>query len=299
VIGRHLEPVLAVGCVLAVATMARAQDQSLVLPRTNQPASITQRIGVTDIAVKYNRPSARGRRVFGALVPYGQVWRTGSDEATTITFSTDVSVNGQPVPAGAYALFTIPTASAWTVVLNRRAIQWGSYSHDPADDVVTVTVAPTTTAEHVEALTIAFDNVTARSALLQIMWERTRVPVTIDVDVVALTVPRIDAAMKGAGRKPYFLAAMFYFEHGLDINQASEWIAAAIAEQPGHIGMLYRQALILEKKGDRAGALAAARASLAGAAQSPKELRDEYTRLNEALIARLTPWPHCRAAHAE
>lgn len=282
--GRWLAVILA----LSTATTIADQQGGPVLPRTNQAATVTQRIGVTDVALRYNRPSARGRRIFGGLVPFGQVWRTGSDEATTVTFSTDAAVNGAMVPAGTYALFTIPTPSTWTVILNRQSTQWGSYAYDPAQDVARVVVPSAATADHVEALSLTFDDVTARSATLQIAWERTRVPVRIEVDVVALTLPRIAAAMQGPGRKPYFLAAMFYFEHGLDIAQAADWIAAALAESPGHVGMLYRQALILEKKGDRAGALAAARASLAGARQSPRELREEYTRLNDSLIARLT-----------
>ncbi len=271
---------------------AAAQDPAaLVLPRTNPPATVSQRIGVTDVAIKYNRPSVKGRRVFGALVPFDHVWRTGSDEATTITFSTDVTFQKAAVPAGTYALFTIPANGTWTIILNTQPAQWGSYSHNPAADFLRVKATPVDLGSSVESLTMTLDDVTARSAILNIAWERTRVPVRIEVDVVRLTVPRIEASMKAAGRKPYFMAAMFYFENGLDLGLAAEWMAAALQESPGHIGMLHRQSLILERKGDRVGALAAAEASLAGAAKSPPELRQEYTRLNTPLIARLKRQP--------
>jgi hypothetical protein len=276
-----------VAFVLMSSAAAAQRQPDLVLPRTNPSGTITQRVGVTDIAVTYNRPSAKGRRIFGALVPYGQVWRTGSDEATTIAFGTDVTVEGVPVPAGTYELFTIPGPTEWTVIVHRHKGQWGSYAYDAANDVARVTVAPVALDAPVETFTVGFDAVAARSATMSLSWERTRVPVTIAVDVVAQVVPRIAAAMQGEGRKPYFLAAMFYFENGLDLEKAAEWIGAAVTEAPDHIGMLHRQALILEKKGDRAGALAAAQKSLDGAARAPAELRAEYTRLNTALIERL------------
>lgn len=279
---------LALGLALVLlAGEATAQGTPLVLPRTNPPATLTQRIGVTDVEVRYNRPSVKGRLIFGALVPFDQVWRTGSDEATTIRFADAVTFNGIPVPAGAYELFTIPGRERWAVILQRQRSQWGSYAYDPAHDVVRVTATPATLATPVESFTVTIDDVTATAATLHLAWGRTRVPVTIGVDVVALTVPRIEAALKAEGRKPYFTAAMFYFENGLDVHKAAEWMALALKDSPGHIGMLYRQALILEKAGDRSGAIQAARASLAGAAQSARELREEYTRLNTTLLKRL------------
>lgn len=270
----------------ALSPQARAQTPP-VLPRTNPPAAITQRIGVTEVTVKYGRPAMKGRAIFGALVPYDQLWRTGADEATTITADTPFTVNGAAVPAGTYALFTIPARGTWTVILDRQAAQWGSYSHRAGDEVVRVTVTPAALERPVESLTFTFDDVTADAATLHVSWERTRVPIRLGVDTVALAVPRLEAALAAEGRRPYFQAAMFYFENGLDLEKAAAWMALALKDSPGHIGMLYRQALILEKKGDRAGAIAAARQSLAGAATERQELRDEYTRLNTALLARL------------
>jgi len=258
-----------------------------VVPVTNPPGSLKQRVGATDIEVSYNRPSVKGRKIFGELVRYGQVWRTGSDSATKITFGTAVKVNGADVPAGAYELFTIPGESEWTVIIHQNKSQWGSYSYDAANDVARVTAKPAALSEPVETFTIGVGDLTAASATLNILWEKTRVPVTITVDVVGLVMPQIAAAMQAEGRKPYFTAAMFYYENNLDLDQAAAWMNAAIAERPGHIGMLHRLALILAKKGDKPGALAAARQSLDGAQKVGPELRDEYTRLNTALIEKL------------
>jgi Protein of unknown function (DUF2911) len=262
-----------------------------VLPRTNPQAVVKQRIGVTDVEITYNRPSVKGRAVFGGLVPFGQVWRTGADEATTIRFSTDVTVNGAAVPAGTYELFTIPGESAWTVIVHRHRSHWGSYAYDSANDVARATVTPVVLTTPVESFTISVDDVGANQAVMHLSWDRTRVPVAIGVDVVGLTVPRIEEAMRRQGKKPYFTAAMFYFENSLDVHKAAEWMAAALAESPGHIGMLYRQALILDKAGDHDGAIRAATASLAGAATSGRELREEYTRLNTELLGRLRASP--------
>jgi hypothetical protein len=259
-----------------------------IIPPTNPRTSLKQFVGPTEVELSFSRPSVKGRDVFGSLVPWNQVWRTGSDQATKISFSTDVTLNGARVPAGAYELFTIPGPSEWTVIIHQNKSQWGSYSYDPANDVARTSAQPVALRDRVESFNIGVTDLTTRSATLNIEWDHIRVPVTIEVDVAAIVVPRIEAAMQAEGRKPYFLAAMFYFENHLDINKAAEWINAAVAEQPNHIGILHRQALILAAKGDTAGALVAARRSLDGAKTSPRELKDEYTRLNNALIDKLS-----------
>jgi hypothetical protein len=269
------------------ATPPGAQVPALVIPPTNPPAVVSQRVGATDVEVRYNRPGVKGRTIFGELVPFGQVWRTGSDSATRISFSTPVTVNGAAIPAGTYEQFTIPGASRWTVIIHQNRSQWGSYSYDPANDVARIITAPVKTPDLVETFTITIDDLARSAATMNIAWEHTRVPLRLEVDVVGQMVPKIMAAMASEGRRPYFLAAMFYFENDLDLDQAAAWMAAAIAEQPGHIGMLYRQALILAKKGDTPGAIAAATRSLDGAAKANRELREEYTKLNTVLLAKL------------
>jgi Protein of unknown function (DUF2911) len=278
---------LLAGLLFVSGLCAQTAASKLSLPTTNPAGSVKQRVGITDIEVTYNRPGVKGRKIFGGLVPYGQVWRTGSDSATKITFSTAVKVNGAEVPAGAYELFTIPGAEEWTVIIHQNKSQWGSYSYDAANDVARAAAKPVALSEAVESFTISLGDLTASGATLNLAWDRVRVPVRIETDVVGLVVPQIDAALQAEGKKPYFLAAMFYYENGLDLEKAAAWMNAAIAERPGHIGMLHRLALILAKKGDKPGALAAAQQSLEGAQKTGPELREEYTRLNTALIEKL------------
>ncbi len=273
---------------LTASLSAQTEPPKLSLPSTSPPGTVQQRIGATDVEVKYNRPSVKGRRIFGGLVPYGQVWRTGANTATTLSFSTAVKVGGVDVPAGTYELFTIPNLTEWTVIIHQNQSQWGSYAYDPANDVARISVRPVELAATVESFSIGFGDLTSNAGTLDIAWANVRVPVRIEVDVVGQLVPQIEAAMKAEGKKPYFAAAMFYFENDLDINKAAEWMAAAIEERPEQLGMLYRQGLILAKKGDKAGALAAAQKSLEAAAKAgSEELREEYLRLNTALIKKL------------
>jgi len=267
--------------------LAQTEPPQLTLPTTSPPSTVKQRIGVTDIEITYNRPSMKGRQIFGGLVPNGQVWRTGANAATTVSFSTAVKVGGAEVPAGTYELFTIPSPTEWTVIIHQKQSQWGSYAYDSANDVARVSVVPVSLAETVESFSIGIGDLTSNTGTLDIAWDNVRVSVPIEIDVVGQLVPQIEAAMKAEGQKPYFAAAMFYFENDLDINKAAEWMAAAVEERPGRLGMLYRQGLILAKKGDKAGAISAARKSLEVAAKAGQELREEYIRLNTALIQQL------------
>jgi hypothetical protein len=277
---------------LLVASNAAAPAPVQAPPKVDFPAAspsckFEQRVGTTDVVIEYARPSVKGRKVFGELEPYGKVWRTGANGATKITFSTAVKFGGNDVPAGTYSLFTIPTSGEWTVILNKTADQWGAYSYDAKEDQARVQVKPTMLPELVETLEIGLRDVQDSSAMLSIAWEKTRVGVKIEVDVVAALVPQIEAAMAAPGKKPYLSAAMFYYEHGLDLKKALGWMDAGIKEQPAAFWMIYRKGLILEKMGDKKGAMAAAEESLAHAQKAEGDLRDEYVRLNGALKARL------------
>jgi Protein of unknown function (DUF2911) len=266
-----------------------AQDQSpaFEVPTTNSHALIQQRIAATDIEVIYNRPSVKGRVIFGKLLPWDQVWRTGSDAATKISFSTPVSLNGTPVEAGSYELFSVPGKSEWIIILQENHSQWGSYAYNQENDVARIKVKPVSLQDAVETFTISFDDVKSAAVTLNISWEKVRVPLQITVDIRETVLAQLEAALMQEGRRPYFRAAMFYFENDLDINRAAELMELAVKEKPNHIGMLYRLALILERKGDFAGARDASKRSLQASASAGQELREEYTRLNNQLLARL------------
>jgi hypothetical protein len=205
-----------------------------------------------------------------------------------VSFSTAVEFGGTRVEAGAYEIFTIPGTEYWTVILQNAQSQWGSYSYDPSDDAARVDIKPVMLDASVESFTISVDDVKSNTAVLNITWDRVRVPVRITIDLEETVVPELEAALRAEGRRPYFLAAMFYYENNLDIDRAAELMTLAVAERPKHMGMLHRLALILERKGDTAGAIDAAERSLAEAkAAEPGELQDEYVRLNSALLERL------------
>jgi Protein of unknown function (DUF2911) len=256
-------------------------------PAASPASTLKQRVGVTDVEVAYSRPSMRGRAIFGGLVPYGEVWRTGANSATTISFSTPVSVQGAHVDAGTYELFTIPGADEWTVILQKASKQWGAYEYNPKNDVARVTAKPVALEAPYETFTIGIGDVRDDSATLNLVWEKTRVRVKIETDIVSMLVPQIDAMMAGSGRKPYVPAAMFYLEHNLDLKKAVGWMDTAIADQPDFFPIIYRKALIQAKMGDKDGAIETAKRSMELASKATGPEKGEYIRLNEALIASL------------
>jgi hypothetical protein len=287
-----LATLLALGSLALVSPLAAQNAAPKVkFPEASPPASLKQQIGITDIEISYNRPSMKGRKIFGGLVPYGEVWRTGANNAPRLTLSTPVKIEGTEIPAGTYELFTIPGENEWTIIVHQNKSQWGTYSYDKANDVARVTVKPQSTPRATETFAITFNDLTNDGATLNLYWENVRVPVKFTVDTVGMVVPQIEAALKEQAQpNPMFLfsAAMFYYENNLDLNKALEWMNAAIAARPGQMWMIYRKGLILAKMGDKAGAKAAAEESIALSEKAPSPaLRDEYIRLNKALLESL------------
>ncbi len=166
----------------SVPGLCRAQSFTLDLPRASQHAVITQRIGITDITINYHRPLVGGRKVWGGLVPYGQPWRAGANENTTITFTTPVSVEGQALPAGTYGLHMIPNENEWVVAFSKMTTAWGSFTYNQAEDALRVTVKPAATDFH-DALTYDFDNLKPDSAVVTLRWEKVAVPIKVGVNV--------------------------------------------------------------------------------------------------------------------
>ncbi|MCM2274073.1 MAG: DUF2911 domain-containing protein [Candidatus Didemnitutus sp.] len=286
--------VLAVGLAAAAALPAQTAAPQLQFPAASPAASLKQRVGITDIEITYARPSMKGRAIFGALVPYGHIWRTGANSAPKITFSTPVTLGGANLEAGTYELFTIPNQDEWTIIIHKNMSQWGSYSYDAKNDVARVTAKPVTLSAPVESFAIWFNDLRDNSATLNLTWETTSVAVPLTVDTVGMLVPKVEAALANTAAKPnpmmLFSAAMFFLENNHDLPKALELMNAAIAGRPGQMWMVHRKALILERLGDKAGAKAAAEESIALAEagkDQPAELRDEYIRLNKALLSRV------------
>jgi hypothetical protein len=275
------------GALLSSGLLAQNQPPRITAPAPSPAASFKQKVGFTDIEVSYARPSARGRQIFGGLVPYGEVWRTGANTATKVTFGTAVKIGGQSLAAGSYALYSVPGKSEWTVIFNKVTGEWGAYAYKRENDALRVTAKAAKLSQPVETFTIEINDITTESATLNLVWEKTRVPVTIQVDAINQVVAQIDALVaSGAKLTPAeaYTAAMFYYDHGLDLNKAKAWVLEATAGDKPAFFRLHGKAKILAKLGDKAGAIAAAKASIAAAEGAAKA---EYTRLNEALIASL------------
>ena len=272
------------------ALVASAQTPAIDFPAASPACSIKQRVGLTDIDVAYSRPGVKGRSIFGGIVPYGKVWRTGANQATRVTFNTPVKLEGNEVPAGTYALFTIPGEDQWTVILSKKIDQWGAYQYDAKDDLLRFQVKPLGMEEHIDTFTIEFNQIRDDSALLNLVWDQTVVPVRIEVDVVGKVVAQIDAAMASAGKKSdglYFQAATFYYDHNLSLDKALEWVKAGLADNPNiAFELMHLEAAILAKQGDKAGAIAAAKKSteLALKAEGPGSSTEW---MNNQLISQL------------
>jgi hypothetical protein len=278
---------------LLFAPRLSAQTGGVNFPAASPACTIKQRVGLTDIEIVYSRPGVKDRTIFGGIVPYGQVWRTGANQATKITFSTPVKLEGHDIPAGTYALFTIPGEDQWTIIISKNANQWGSFQYDKKDDVARFQVTPVTLADtRIETFCIEFNHVRDESAVLTLVWDRTVVPIRMEVDVASKLVAQIEAAMSAPGKKQagfYFQAATFYYNHDLDEKKALDWVNTGLADNPRiAYEMLHLKAQILAKQGDKAGAIAAAKQSseLAIKAEGPGS---SFVKMNQDLIASQQP----------
>ncbi|NGM60710.1 DUF2911 domain-containing protein [Sphingobacterium sp. SGG-5] len=255
-------------------------DAQVKLPAASSSQTVTQALGIKNVTLTYQRPNANGRLVFGGLVPYGQVWRTGANNIPNLTFEEEVRIEGHTVPAGTYGLFTVPNKNEWTIILSKNPKQWGAYQYKETEDLLRFNVKPQTVTKKVETFTIGFENVTPKSTLVTLAWENTKVGFNITVDQSKEILASIDAAMQGE-KKPYFQAAQYYFKNDLDIQKAAEWVKAADKDNNSAPHIKYWKAQILAKAGDTAGAKQAAQEGLAMAQKSNNQ---EYVKLNSQVL---------------
>jgi len=233
----------------------------------------------------------KNRTIFGGIVPYGQVWRTGANASTKISFTSAVKLNGTEIPAGKYALYTIPGEKEWTVIIHKDTTA-SIFNYNPTNDLVRFKAVPVKLAEPVETFTIEVGDIRDDSATLNLVWEKTRVPIRLELDLVSKLVPQIEAAMASPDKKQaglFFQAATFYYNHDLDLKKALDWVNAGLADNPRiAYEMLHLKAQILAKQGDKAGAIAAAKQSseLAIKAEGPGS---SFVKMNQDLIASQQP----------
>ncbi|MNJ98255.1 hypothetical protein D3C87_160180 [compost metagenome] len=265
---------------LTVSLTADLQAQGLKMPQPSTSQTITQNFGLGKITLNYSRPNVKGRKIFGDLEPYGSVWRTGANSATTISFTEPVKIDGKELPAGEYELFTIPGKDEWTVIFNKASKQWGAYEYKESDDALRVKVKASKLKDKVETFTIQFADVYPTTAKLQLMWENTGITVNMTTEVDATVMASIDAAMKGE-KKPYFQAAQYYYANDKDLNKALEWATAAEAADSKAPWIKLLKGRIQLKMGDKA---AAAKTAASGLQLATEIKNPEYVRLHTQLL---------------
>jgi tetratricopeptide (TPR) repeat protein len=267
---------------LICCTTFLADSQTIKTPAPSPTQSVKQDFGISTIELNYSRPGMKGRKIFGDLVPYGKVWRTGANSATRLKFSDDVSIGGQLLKAGEYALYTVPNEKEWEIIINKGSANWGT-DYKQEDDIFRVKATPVKLDQPVESFTMQFANVKSGSADLQIMWDKTLVSVPITSDIDKKVMAQIDAAMNKDSR-PYYQAAMYYLETGKDLNQALTWFDKAIEQNPTAYWVYHQKANALAKMGKKSEAKTTAQKSM-DLAKTAKN--DDYVKLNEKLIADL------------
>ncbi len=271
-----MKKLLLVLCAAFATTIVQAQIET---PPPSPSSTLTQKVGLTDVTVAYSRPSMRGRTIFGDLVPYGQIWRTGANARTTVSFSNDVTIDGTLLKAGTYAIFTKPSATSWEVYFYTDTQGGGVPGEwDESKVAAKVTVPIYAMEMNVETFTITIDDLNDNGATLGMLWEKVYVGVKFSVPTDAAVTANIEQALNGPSADDYYAAAVYYMNSGKDINKAKVWMdkAMAMTENPA-FWQLRQQSLVYAKAGDKKAAIEVAKKSLAA---SKEAKNDDYIKLN-------------------
>jgi len=275
---------IAAFCLFAIVSFnfynARAQELRLKIPAASLGQRIEQDFGLGVISIKYYRPNTKDRKIFNGMEPYGIVWRTGANNATVVKLTDTIQVEGHTLAPGSYSLFSIPGADEWTIIFNKNIDQWGAYSYDEKQDVLRFKVKPTKLDNKVETLTIQFADVHQDNCLLQILWENTGINLHLKTDVDARIMANIQEAMKGE-KKPYYMSAIWYYNHNKNLDQALNWMQEANKAQPQAYNIKYWLARLQLRSGDKKSAVVSANEGLKLASA---ENNAEYIRLNKEVL---------------
>ena len=272
-----------ISILLFIIGITSAVNAQIKTPQPSPAAKLEQVVGLTDVTLEYSRPAIRGRTIFGGLVPYGKVWRTGANANTKITFGDNVIVDGQKLVKGTYAIYTIPNKTSWDVIFYSDATNWGipkEWDESKVAAKTTVNVLPLDM--KIQSFTMTFDDLETGSAVLGILWENVYVGVKIEVPTDKITTKSIDVIMAGPTSNDYFQAATYYHTEGKDLKQALEWMQKATEGDNPEFWYLRRMSLIQADLGDKAGAIETAKRSLEGA---EKANNADYIKMNKESIA--------------
>jgi hypothetical protein len=247
---------------LALTAFGQSTEPRLKVPTLSPQAEVSQQVALTEVKLSYARPSAKGRKVMGELVPYGEIWRTGANASSKFTFSQDVSIAGNKLKAGEYALYTIPGETEWTIIIHKntthRALTPGTYKQD--EDAFRFKVKPEKTGSYIETFTIAFTDLKSDSVNVDLSWEYTNVKFRIDFDVdgeVDAQIAELAKAEGGMSPFNYFLAAEYYLNNGKDLEKAKSWIDSGLEKAPKNPRFGLLKAKILHQNGERSASLKA------------------------------------------
>jgi Protein of unknown function (DUF2911)/Tetratricopeptide repeat len=264
---------------LCLAALTATDAQQLKTPAPSTTQTIKQDVGLGNVELNYSRPNMKGRKIFGDLVPFDKVWRTGANSATTLTFTDDVTIGGTKIAPGKYGLLSIPSAKEWTFIITKQLDVTSPAAYKQESDVVRVKAMSSALPFSVETFTLLFADIKDNSAKLQLMWDKTLVELPITTDVDSKVMKQIEGIM-GKDARPYFNAAVYYADNGKDLNQAITWFDKAIEQNDKAYWIYYQKAKALGKQGKKGEAMAVSMKSmeLARAAKN-----DDYVALNEKL----------------
>ena len=277
-----MKKIILSGVLGLVTLLATAQIKT---PAPSPLSKIEQTVGLHPVKVEYSRPGVKGRVIFGGLVPYDKIWRTGANKNTTISFAQDVKIQGEELKKGEYALYTKPGKESWDVYFYTDTDKFGVPSDwDDKKIALQVTTKPQTIKEHVETFLINFGELTNSSTHLELIWDNTLVPIKIEVPSDEEALKSIEKTMAGPSAFDYFRAASYYRANGKDLNKAKEWIEKAVSTEDGQRFFIVReQSEILAALKDYKGAIKAAKKSKE---LSEKAGNEQFVKFNEEAIAK-------------
>ncbi|RYY50893.1 MAG: DUF2911 domain-containing protein [Chitinophagaceae bacterium] len=266
-------------CLFAAAGI----NAQVKMPAPSPTQTLTQDFALGTIEVKYSRPAAKGRKVYGDLVPFNKLWRTGANAATLIKFTDAVEVQGKRIDTGSYVLYTIPGTDSWEVILNKGLTNWGIDGYKSAEDVVRFKVKPTAVGKKVENFTMQFSDIKPESCNLDIVWENTSISIPFNATIKERMRAQLMDAMQ-ADKKPNWAAAQFYFEYDNNPAKALEYATAATKDNPKAFWVWLYKAKIEQRLGNKVAAMESSKTSWTLAKEANN---DDYVKMNEELQKKL------------
>jgi len=264
----------------SILSFSLAQSQTISFPQASPTTTVSQNFATSKIELSYSRPSAKGRKIYGDVVPFGSIWRTGANSATTISFGEDVKINNTEIKSGKYGLLTIPGATEWTIILTKDLTVTNAQAYKQENDVLRFSVKPETLPYFTETFEIEIANVKTNQVDIELIWEKTSVSFTIKTDLDSKLSKQI-AEVMGKDSRPYYQSANWYYENGKDLKTAYEWVNKAVDANPNAFWVLHLKAKIQKSLKDYNAAIATATISLEKAKADGDEA---YVKNNEKLI---------------